>query len=85
MAPTAMKLTDMLSSLEEEDYNIAISFIQYLADTRKKKKADESKKMLKEIQGMFSDDPGWDSQENMIADMAAFRRERMNNYMYRSI
>ena len=78
MAPTVMKLTNMLNSLEEEDYNVAISFIQYLSETRKKKKADESKKILKEIQGMFSGDPGWDSQENMIADMAAFRRERMN-------
>ena len=78
MAPTVMKLTNMLNSLEEEDYNIAISFIQYLSETRKKKKADESKKILKEIQGMLSDDPGWDSQESMIADMAAFRRERMN-------
>lgn len=78
MAPIAMKLTNMLNSLEEEDYNVAISFIQYLSETRKKKKADESKKILKEIQGIFSDDPGWDSQENMIADMAAYRRERMN-------
>ena len=78
MAPTVMKLTNMLNSLEEEDYNVAISFIQYLSETRKKKKADESKKILKEIQGMFSGDPGWDSQESMIADMAAFRRERMN-------
>ena len=77
MAPTVMKLTNMLNSLEE-DYNVAINFIQYLSETRKKKKADESKKILKEIQGMFSDDPGWDSQESMIADMAAFRRERMN-------
>ena len=49
MAPTVMKLTNMLNSLEEEDYNIAISFIQYLSETRKKKKADESKKILKEI------------------------------------
>lgn len=78
MAPTAVQLTNMLNNLEEEDYNSAISFIQYLSETRKKKKADESKNILKEIQGMFSDDSGWDSEESMIADMAAFRRERMN-------
>lgn len=77
MAPTAMKLTNMLNSLEE-DYNVAISFIQYLSETRKKKKAEESKKILREIQGIFSDEPGWDSEERMVADMAAFRRERMN-------
>lgn len=78
MAPTAMKLTNMLNSLEEEDYNSAISFIQYLSETRKKKKAEESKGILREIQGIFSDEFGWDSEEDMIADMAVFRRERMN-------
>lgn len=78
MAPTAMKLSNMLNSLEEEDYNSAISFIQYLSETRKKKKAEESKCILSEIQGIFSDEPVWDSEEAMIADMAVFRRERMN-------
>lgn len=78
MALAAMKLTDMLNSLEEEDYNSAISFIQYLSETRKKKKAEESKNILREIQGILSDEPGWDNEEDMIADMAVFRRERMN-------
>lgn len=68
----------MLNSLEEEYYNSAISFIQYLSETRKKKKAEESKNILREIQGIFSDESGWDSEEDMIADMAAFRRKRMN-------
>ena len=42
-----------------------------------RKKADQSKNILKELQGMFSDDHGWDSEESMIADMAAFRRKRL--------
>lgn len=78
MAPLAIKLTNMLNSLEEEDYNSAISFIQYLSETRKRKKAEESKRILREIQGIFSDEARWDSEDDMIADMAAFRRERMN-------
>ena len=73
MAPAAIKLTDMLDNLEE-DYNVAITFIQYLSETRKKKNAEENKAILKEIQNIFSDDPGWDSEESMIADMAAFRK-----------
>ena len=77
MAPAAIKLTDMLDNLEEEDYNVAITFIQYLSETRKKKNAEENKAILKEIQNIFSDDPGWDSEESMIADMAAFRKVRM--------
>ncbi len=77
MAPTAVAVNKMLENLEEEDFQTAITFIQYLSDTRKKKKAENSKNILAEIQGMFQDDKGWDNEESMIADMAAFRKERM--------
>lgn len=79
MAPTsAAMVSDMLNHLEEEDYRTAISFIEYLVSSRKKKRAEESKNTLAEIQKMFVEDKGWDSEESMIEDMAAFRRERMN-------
>lgn len=77
MAPTAVAVNRMLENLEEEDFQMAITFIQYLSDTRKKKKAENSKSILAEIQGMFQDDKGWKDEESMIADMAAFRKERM--------
>lgn len=77
MAPTAIMINNMLNTLDEEDYNTAISFIQYLSDSRKKQKAEQSKKILSEIQDMFSDDKGWESEEYMIKEMADFRRERM--------
>ena len=77
MAPAAVVVNRMLENLEEEDFQTAITFIQFLSDTRKKKKAQDSKSVLAEIQGMFQDDKGWDDEENMIADMAAFRKERM--------
>lgn len=34
--------------------------------------------MMKEIQSMFADDKGWDSEENMINDMVASRKERIS-------
>jgi hypothetical protein len=77
MAPTAVTVNDMLNTLNEEDYRTAISFIQYLADTRKKKNSDNNQNLLSEIQGMFAEEKGWDSEEEMIADMARFRKERM--------
>lgn len=77
MAPTAVVVNRMLENLEEEDFQTAITFIQFLSDTRKKKKAADSKNILAEVQGMFQDDKGWDDEESMIADMAAFRKERM--------
>jgi hypothetical protein len=71
-----MMINDMLNSLDEEDYNTAVSFIQYLSYSRKNKKATDSQNILAEIQNMFSSDKGWDSEDDMIADMAAFRKER---------
>ena len=77
MAPLAATVNDMLNSLEEEDFKTAISFIEYLSTSRKKKHAEESKAALLEMQKIFSEDKGWDSEESMLEDMAAFRKERM--------
>lgn len=49
MIPTAIMINNMLNTLDEEDYNTAISSIQYSSDSRKKQKAEQSKKILSEI------------------------------------
>lgn len=77
MIPMFVTVNDMLKNLEEEDYKAAIRFIEYLSASRKEKKAAESKKILTEIQGMFSDNKGWDSEQSMIEDLADFRRKKM--------
>lgn len=77
MTSMAVTINDMLNDLEEDDYKAAITFIQYLSDSRKKKKAAEDKKILAQIQDIFENDKGWKDEESMIADMAEFRRERM--------
>ena len=77
MATTTIMINNMLDTLDEEDYNTAISFIQFLSDSRKKKKAEQSQRILSEIQEMFSDDKGWSSENAMLNDMANFRKERM--------
>ena len=77
MAPTATMVNDLLNTLEVEDYNAVISYIQYLAATRKREKAEKSLSALSTIQAIFAEDRGWESEEEMLADMADFRRERM--------
>lgn len=77
MSSDAIAVNDLLEGLEEEDYKTALSFLQYLSDMRKKKRAQESKDIMLQIQNKFEGNKGWDSEESMIADMAAFRRERM--------
>ncbi len=77
MSSNAILVNDLLEKLDEEDYKIALTFLQYLSDERKKKRAQESKKLLSQIQVMFEEDKGWNDEESMLADMAAFRRKRM--------
>ena len=77
MAPTAAMVYDLLDTLEVEDYNSVIDYIRFLSDSRKKAKIQRSLNALAEIQNMFSDDKGWNSEEEMLADMAKFRKERM--------
>ncbi len=77
MAPNAVLVNELLDTLNDQDYNTVIEFIQFLSDKRKSENANKNSETLKNIQAMFADDKGWDSEESMIADMAAFRRERM--------
>lgn len=77
MAPTASVVNDLLNTLEVEDFNAAISYIQFLSASRKRKKEEKNLAALSAIQNMFADDKGWESEEEMLADMADFRRERL--------
>lgn len=76
-SPTKETIATLLNSLDYEDYQAAASFIGYLIAMRKKSRAEESRKILSDIQKTFKDDKGWESEADMIEDMAQFRRERM--------
>ncbi|MCD8019761.1 MAG: hypothetical protein LUF92_09350 [Clostridiales bacterium] len=77
MAPMAVTLEEMLDTLEEDDYKAAVRYIQFLSMTRKQEKARKSVNALREMQSMFADDKGWNTEEDMLEDMASFRRDRM--------
>ncbi len=72
-----LKLNDMLNSLPEEDYKTVVDFVEYLTEKRKKECAKQSQALLDEIQTMFANDKGWQSEDEMLADMAKFRKERL--------
>lgn len=50
-------------------------FIDFLLDKNAKK--IKAKKTLDEINNLFKDDKGWNSEEEMIEDMRKFRLSRM--------
>jgi len=73
MSIPASKLTQMIKMLTEEDYSAAIKYIEFLISSRKQ----TTKATIRQIQEMFTDNKGWDSEEEMLSDMAAFRRSRL--------
>lgn len=73
MTVPASELTQMVKMLTEEDYIAVIKYIEFLISSRKKK----TKSTIRQIQEMFTDDKGWTSEEEMLSDMAAFRRSRL--------
>ncbi len=77
MAPTAVVVKNMLDTLEEEDYKMAISYIEFLLDSRRKERQKKGIDVMDGIQDLIGDNKGWESEEEMIVDMANFRRERL--------
>lgn len=77
METSATTVNDMLDTLEKEDYEMAISYIRFLSDARKKARVKKAALAMDEFQNIIGSDKGWDSEADMLADMAEFRKERM--------
>jgi hypothetical protein len=71
-------LIQMITRLTEEDYFSAVRYIEFLSKMR----AEAAKKTLSEIQEIFSDDAGWENEEEMLKDMANFRQKREMKCVY---
>lgn len=77
MAPEAVALNDMLDTLEKDDYNTIMEYIRLLSAMRKKERAMKTMAAMQEFEDIIGEEKGWNSEEDMLADMAAFRRKRM--------
>ena len=68
-------LSNMIAALADEYRIAAIKYVEYLSQEQKNKAKDT----LYQIQSSFANDKGWSSEEEMLSDMANFRRERLQN------
>ena len=71
-------ITQMIAALTDEYRIAAVKYIEFLSQAQKTK----AKATLGEIQGIFTNDKGWGSEEEMLLDMANFRRERLAKCEY---
>lgn len=68
MVSAAMVVRDMLNTLEEEDCKMAISYIQFLSDSRKKERVKKASDLMDKFQTVIGEDKGWDSEEAMLEE-----------------
>lgn len=80
MAVVEAKLHDMINELDGEDYKMAVSFVQYLSEMRKKRKAAEKKTICADegIEGIVDSLIGILPDEGMNLD--DYRAERLKRY-----
>ncbi|MBQ4468855.1 MAG: hypothetical protein IJR35_01120 [Synergistaceae bacterium] len=73
---SSFEISSLLAGLNEEDYAHALSYIRYLYANRNN--ANKVERQFAEIRELIGEDRGWNSEEEMIRDMAEFRRSRMS-------
>lgn len=78
MSPKALMLNDMLNTLEDNDYDTIIDYIRLLSAARKKERAIQTIAAMDEFQSIIGENKGWNSEDDMLKDMADFRRGRLS-------
>ena len=70
-----IEASNMLSALSAESYGNALSYIRFLFE-RDRASASTNEEAMMRIQSLIGDNRGWASEEEMLEDMAEFRRRR---------
>jgi len=80
---SAVEMRMFENQLEGLSYAEQLYVMEYLLKLMRLRQQNESaKSVLSEIQGMFAEDKGWASEDEMLKDLAGFRRERVAKCAY---
>ena len=72
-----MEIFTLLETLETEDYSIILDYVKLIAQNRKRQRALETIAAINEFHSVLNGDKGWESEEEMLKDMADSRRKRL--------
>ena len=75
MSVTASKLAQMMKTLTEEDYSAVIKYVEFLISSRKQ----TTKATIQQIQEMFTDNKGWNSEEEMLKVLQVLGLDRSDH------
>ena len=85
---SAIEMKTFESQLEGLSFSEQIYVMEYLLKLIRLRqqptngKNISAKAVLNEIQGMYAEDKGWASEDEMLKDLAGFRRERVAQCAY---
>jgi hypothetical protein len=87
---SAVEMRMFENQLEGLSYAEQLYVMEYLLKLMRLRQQNESaneksasaKAILGKIQGMFAEDKGWTSEDEMLEDLAGFRRERIAQCAY---
>ena len=69
-------VSGLYEQLSEEDKALAVDYLKFLVIRSREKKAEGARKAFAEVDAVLQGETGWKSEEEMIEDLAAFRRSR---------
>ena len=71
----AAVLTNLFESMSEETQGTAVVIFQALADMDRKRRVEKARLAFEKVDALLDGDTGWATEEEMIADLAEFRRQ----------
>lgn len=66
----------LIEALDEQSCEEAISYMEFLQEKKRREKVQKVDMLMNEFQKIIGENKGWSSEEEMIADLADFRRNR---------
>lgn len=76
MTASVMKLNKLVNCLDDKDLALVIAYVEKIVDA-KGNNLEENKKTMEKIGELLSTDSVWKSEQEMLVEMANFRRSRM--------
>ncbi len=76
--PVAVKeINSLLETLEVEDCAVVLDYVKLIAQNRKRQRALETIAAMNEFQSVLNGEKGWENEQEMLKDMADFRKKRL--------
>lgn len=77
MSQTLNDIDSLYQGLTEEDKGLAVEYLKYLFYRSSSKKAKSTKKIFSDIDELLANEDRWESEEEMLNELAEFRKKKM--------